>query len=319
MSHSYNQRYLNVLHGIRAKELEAILGAVDKRHLSQVLELGCGDGFQSAILKPHCQFLLSMDYRRDALPRKFSKELAFVACEVEALPVKSSSFSMIFSSNLLEHVEGIEKALAEMKTALLPGGIMIHAVPNITWKVIQLLLFYPFLVFLKVWSWVETRSGQKLDGGQETTIRFESNVKRDSPNQSLLKRFVVKLVPPIHGLSRSHIEEIYRFSDCYWRQVFKRNGLEITARIEMPFYSPYGFGLARLRTLCERFGLSSSNCYILAVECDVSPENDGRLELEYDGGFGGPVRKERTHEAVNVLGGTDRVRDPTGRRRHAGR
>jgi hypothetical protein len=41
---------------------------------------------------------------------------------------------------------------------------------------------------------------------------------------------------------------------------------------------------------------------------DASPENDGSLKLEYDGSFGGPRRKERTHEAVEVFGGTDRVR-----------
>ena len=34
---------------------------------------------------------------------------------------------------------------------------------------------------------------------------------------------------------------------------------------------------------------------------DVSPENDGSLKLEYDGSFGGPLRKERTHEAVEIL------------------
>ncbi|BFU93460.1 MAG: hypothetical protein NTNFB02_01820 [Nitrospira sp.] len=37
---------------------------------------------------------------------------------------------------------------------------------------------------------------------------------------------------------------------------------------------------------------------------DVSKENDGRLKLEYNGGFGGLARKEWTYEAVQVLGGT---------------
>jgi hypothetical protein len=40
---------------------------------------------------------------------------------------------------------------------------------------------------------------------------------------------------------------------------------------------------------------------------DVSSENDGSLKLEYDGGLGGLTRKERTHEAVEVLGGTNRL------------
>ena len=52
---------------------------------------------------------------------------------------------------------------------------------------------------------------------------------------------------------------------------------------------------------------------------DVSPENDGRSELEYTDGFGGLALKERTYEAVEVFGRTDRVRDPAGGRRHPGR
>ena len=48
------------------------------------------------------------------------------------------------------------------------------------------------------------------------------------------------------------------------------------------------------------------------VERDVSPENDGRLKLEYDGSFGGLARKERTYEAVEVFRGTDCLRDPPG-------
>ena len=34
----------------------------------------------------------------------------------------------------------------------------------------------------------------------------------------------------------------------------------------------------------------------LSSNCDVSPENDGRLKLEYHGGFDGLARKGRTHE-----------------------
>jgi hypothetical protein len=33
---------------------------------------------------------------------------------------------------------------------------------------------------------------------------------------------------------------------------------------------------------------------------DVSPENDGNVKREYDGGFGGPRRKEWIDEAVTI-------------------
>ena len=58
------------------------------------------------------------------------------------------------------------------------------------------------------------------------------------------------------------------------------------------------------------------DCAFIVPMDDVSPENEGSLKVEYDGGFGGLARKERTHEAVEVFRGTDCVRDPTGRSRH---
>ena len=45
---------------------------------------------------------------------------------------------------------------------------------------------------------------------------------------------------------------------------------------------------------------------------DVSPENDGNSKLEYDTAFDGPLRKEWTREAVEILGRTDHLRPPPG-------
>ncbi len=273
MPSTYDQRYLLWLHSIRARELEAILSVVDGRYFKSVLECGCGDGLQSAMLKARCQYLVSTDYRIEALPTERLPGLKFLACEVEDFPFRSSSFDMIFSSNLLEHVEDIDKAMTEMRAILRPGGIMVHAVPNSTWKIVQLLLYYPFLVFLKVSSWLDSRRPHTPDSKDNTTIRFESNVTKGQVEKSGRKTLIARLVPPIHGLSRTHVEEIYKFSNHYWRKVFKRNGLEIAANIKMPFYSPYGFGFDRVRGLCEFVGLSSSNCYILTMDRGGSLES----------------------------------------------
>jgi hypothetical protein len=43
---------------------------------------------------------------------------------------------------------------------------------------------------------------------------------------------------------------------------------------------------------------------------DVSPGNDGTSKLEYDGGFGGPLRKEWIDEAVEILRRADRLCPP---------
>ena len=226
MPSTYDQRYLIWLHSIRTRELETVRSLVDTRYLKSVLELGCGDGFQSAMLKTRCQFLVSTDYRIEALSTELSQGLTFVACDVEDLPFRSSAFDMIFSSNLLEHVEDIDRALAGMKAVLRSDGIMVHAVPNTAWKIVQLLLYYPFLVYLKVSSWVDSRRPQALDNKDNAALRFESNVTRrpQHNNKGRRKSFWGKLIPSTHGLSRTHWEEMYKFSNHYWRRVFKRMG-----------------------------------------------------------------------------------------------
>jgi ubiquinone/menaquinone biosynthesis C-methylase UbiE len=276
MASSYDAKYLVFLHGIRERELRAVLHVIDPGSLGYVLELGCGDGFLSMRLKPHCKFLVSADYRTDALGPPQRLDLNFLSCDVEHLPLKCCSFDMIFSSNLLEHVEDIDRALSEMYAAVKKGGIMVHAVPNVTWKVLQLVLYYPFVVYLKVSSLQDKRrhANAYSEPMQPGIIRFESNVKRQEGSQSVLRRIARKLKPSPHGISRNHLEELYRFSNWYWERVFRRNGWNVVHRIRMPFYSPYGFGLNRIRRLCELLGLSSSTCYVLGQgtsSCAESP------------------------------------------------
>jgi len=278
MASSYDAKYLVFLHSIRERELRAVLHVIDQRYLGYVLELGCGDGFLSMRLKPHCKFLVSADYRTDALGPRQQLNLNFLSCDVEHLPLRTCSFDMIFSSNLLEHVEDIDRALSEMYTAVKKGGIMVHAVPNVTWKVLQLVLYYPFVVYLKVSSIRDKRRHTTDNSEQIQTnmIRFKSNVKRQEGSQSVLRRIARKLKPSPHGISRSHLEEMYRFSNWYWERVFRRNGWNVVHRIRMPFYSPYGFGLNRMRRLCELLRLSSSTCYVLGQGTSSCAESHRR-------------------------------------------
>ena len=63
----------------------------------------------------------------------------------------------------------------------------------------------------------------------------------------------------------------------------------------------------------QRYGFEEGLRHAIAwYLSDVSPENDGRSKLEYDGGFGGLAGKERTHEAVTILGRADCLCDLAG-------
>jgi SAM-dependent methyltransferase len=48
----------------------------------------------------------------------------------EALPYQDASFDVVFSSNVIEHVNDPAKVMAESLRVLRPGGIMYHVIPN---------------------------------------------------------------------------------------------------------------------------------------------------------------------------------------------
>jgi len=269
MGLAYDQQYAEWLHIIRKAELDNILQVVGAQSMGRVLEPGCGDGSQSSLLKERSQFLLSTDYRSDALPKHERKVLKFLVCDVDRLPFRGSTFDVIFSSNLLEHVEYVDRALTEMSACLRDGGMMIHTVPNVTWKIVQLLLFYPFIVWRGISALLSARPPRPIQNVTDATIRFESNVKSVPENRGVMTWLSRKLIPPIHGAAKSHLAEICRFSRSYWERVFSRNNLEIHARVKMPFYSPYGFGSEHLRRLLQATGLCSSWGYILVVATET--------------------------------------------------
>ena len=63
----------------------------------------------------------------------------------EQLPFSENSFDVVYSSNVLEHVERLEVTLAEIQRVLRKHGIAIHVLPTPTWRIWTSLTHYPFL------------------------------------------------------------------------------------------------------------------------------------------------------------------------------
>ncbi|WP_447979443.1 class I SAM-dependent methyltransferase [Candidatus Nitrospira bockiana] len=270
MSTGDPQQYASWLKQIRKRELSAALGVVRGKQFNSVLELGCGDGYQSEELRMRFGRVVSSDYRVSALDREEGHELVFVACDAEQLPFKDESFDLIFTSNLLEHLEDVGQALTEMKRTLRREGVMIHTVPNITWKLLQLLLHYPFVFSLALAKCIKRHHRGNSELHRAKYKRADSNVKRTGAvGGGWGRKWKSRLFPSIHGVSQTHIEEMYRFSNYYWTKVFKANGLSIRpCPVRMPLYSAYGFGLESLRKIGERIGLSSAYCFLVSQTID---------------------------------------------------
>ena len=112
------------------RRLEMIKSAAGERIQGKILENGCGLGLYLEHLIPlGCEVIgLEFDFQR-AVEAK-TKATHVTGATGEFLPFQESSFDLILSNEVIEHVVDDRKAVQEMIRTLRPGGRMILFCPN---------------------------------------------------------------------------------------------------------------------------------------------------------------------------------------------
>jgi SAM-dependent methyltransferase len=117
--------YLRSAKVIQALERAGVLVA------GRVLDAGCGGGGTALSLAEESAFAVGLDLSaafRGAGTRlqaeKRVKNAAFVQGNGECLPFRESSFDLIFSHSVIEHVASAKAYLAECRRVLRPGGVL---------------------------------------------------------------------------------------------------------------------------------------------------------------------------------------------------
>jgi ubiquinone/menaquinone biosynthesis C-methylase UbiE len=111
----------------KARGIEATLkeqvGDVRER---DVLDVGTGAGYIASYLAPRCRSLLSVDVVDERVTRDFDFQLV----TSETLPMPDSSFDLVISNHVIEHVDDQLLHLQEIRRVLRPGGVCYLATPN---------------------------------------------------------------------------------------------------------------------------------------------------------------------------------------------
>jgi SAM-dependent methyltransferase len=248
----------------RRREFAAAFDRVPRHLFGAGLELGGGDGFLASLLAPYCRSFVTTDAYRPRLVPDQPCAVERLVCDAAALPFANASFEFIFSSSVLEHLRDLSAALEEMRRCLRPGGLMLHIVPSRTWKLLQLLFYYPHLVSAGVDALLDQVTARH-DGAASAARSMTTDRWSDDRRWRLSLETVLRgAVPRVHGEYANHLSEWIHFGAEAWAREFRRHGLTVHKTLRLPLYSGYGFGLNRLRRLGEWFGLSAHNAFLVS-------------------------------------------------------
>ncbi len=251
------------LHAIRQREINLVFSLLPQKHFVSGLEIGAGDGFQTALLASHIDKLVSSDLNfkriKEALKVPGVEYKTVDADAIEGV-FKPKTFDFIFSSNVLEHVRNPQKVLKETREILTSDGYVIHIVPSRHIKIFYLLFFYPNLALLMIDRIFGKLKGKPLFQGSSMDLENNINIIAPKKFSNSLKRF---FIPVPHGNFSGHMEEFIAFGEKQWEYKFIEAGYSIFAYAKGPAFSGYGFGFNRLRKLLERCGVFSEHIFIL--------------------------------------------------------
>jgi SAM-dependent methyltransferase len=112
------------------RRLDMILHAAEKRILGRVLENGCGVGMYVEKITSHAGTVIGLEYDFERTVKAHQNSDHIINAAGEGLPFPDSSFDLILSHEVIEHVQDDRAAVAEMVRTLTPGGRAVIFCPN---------------------------------------------------------------------------------------------------------------------------------------------------------------------------------------------
>jgi SAM-dependent methyltransferase len=197
------------LRAIREAELGEVLPHLPSG--SRILEIGGGSGWQAARLAATGFSVESVDLASN--PYQEVMEWPVRTYDGESLPYPSSTFDVVFSSNVLEHVDDLDRLMRETARVVKPGGMAIHLMPTSQWRLLTLVAHYPWLVKLA--------SGRT---GSHAVTAAQRAAARGRTPWWLLRRVIAA---PRHGEHGTALGELWRFRRGAWIRRLNRSGWRV--------------------------------------------------------------------------------------------
>ena len=112
------------------RRLEMIVRCAGERLRGCILEDGCGVGMYVKHLSPLGGTVIGLEYDFERAAEARADSPHIINAAGEAVPFPASTFDLILSHEVLEHVQDDRGAVREMIRLLKPGGRIVLFVPN---------------------------------------------------------------------------------------------------------------------------------------------------------------------------------------------
>ena len=112
------------------RRLEMITGAAGDRLNGLILENGCGVGMYVEHLTPFGGTVIGLEYDFERSREAHDRSPYILNAAGESIPLPSSTFDLILSHEVIEHVGDDRAAVHEMIRILKPGGRILLFCPN---------------------------------------------------------------------------------------------------------------------------------------------------------------------------------------------
>lgn len=112
------------------RRLEMIARAAGERIRGEILENGCGVGMYVEHLAPYGGQVIGLEYDFERAAEAGKNSPHIINAAGESIPLPASTFDLILSHEVIEHVQDDRLAIVEMIRVLKPGGRVALFCPN---------------------------------------------------------------------------------------------------------------------------------------------------------------------------------------------
>ena len=238
------------LHDLRNFELNYILNKIKLKKSDKILDFGAGDGY---MIKKIEEKGYNSVYGIDILNSNYKPDLNIFTYSgnIDDFPT-NESYDVIFSSNVIEHIENQEDYFLLFDKILKKNGLQIHIMPTHYWKFWNS-LFYYYSVGIYILKKLFFKNNKKLKNNYKIEV---NNGLKQSPF------FIGR-----HGSIGSTFDEFSLFNPINYFKILDKLNLEYESfKIPLIYSGHYFLGSylsLKLRKKLSKFLGYSCHCYVI--------------------------------------------------------